>query len=79
MSATPKHPKPPDKRGRSFAALTGYAAGLEYSKTYAAIMPNNCAVIERTANGVSVGVCTFYLENGTTCPRHGKVKATRSG
>lgn len=51
-----------------------YAAGIEYSKSYAARMPNNCAVIERTADGVSVGPCTHYLENGTTCPRHGKVK-----
>jgi hypothetical protein len=61
-------------RSGSFAAPAGYAAGIEYSKSYAAWMPNNCAVIERTADGVSVGPCTHYLENGTTCPRHGKVK-----
>lgn len=63
-----------DEQPRRMAA--GYVAGIEYSKSYAATMPNNCAVIERTADGVNVGPCTFYLKNGTTCPRHGKVKAT---
>lgn len=51
-----------------------YAAGVEYSQGSDKMFPNNCAIIERTADGVSVGPCTFYLENGTTCPRHGKVK-----
>jgi hypothetical protein len=35
--------------------------------------PNNCPVIERTADGERVGVCWFHLKDGV-CPRHGKVK-----
>ena len=35
--------------------------------------PNNCAIRERTAEGVSVGRCWFYLKDGI-CPRHGDVK-----
>jgi hypothetical protein len=36
----------------------------------------NCAVLERTGDGVSVGRCWFYTDEtaGTlTCPRHGDV------
>ena len=32
---------------------------------------NNCAVQERTADGIPVGRCWFYLEDGV-CPRHGR-------
>jgi hypothetical protein len=35
---------------------------------------NNCAIFERTADGVGVGRCWFYLVDGK-CPRHGNVKA----
>jgi len=44
------------------------------SENYSKLMPRNCPVIEHTADGVSVGVCTYYLKDGMTCPRHGKVK-----
>lgn len=52
----------------------GYIKGLEISRGYAVVNPHNCAVKERTADGVYVGPCEFYLEGGTTCCRHGKVK-----
>ena len=52
----------------------GYIAGVEHSTSQAKLNPNNCAVIERTGDGKSVGTCWFYLKDGTTCPRHGKVK-----
>lgn len=58
-----------------FAQLFGYLPGVEIYKGYAEANPHNCAVKERTGDGVPVGPCCFYLENGTTCPRHGKVKA----
>lgn len=32
----------------------------------------NCAVLERTADGVPVGRCWYALKNGV-CPRHGDV------
>jgi len=53
----------------------GYTTGLEINEAAARLYPHNCAVIERTANGVSVGACAHYLRNGTDCPRHGRVKA----
>ena len=52
----------------------GYVQGLEINKLYSETFQNNCAVIERTGDGISVGACTHYLKNGTTCPRHGVVK-----
>ena len=55
-------------------APTGYADGLEVCEGFARLNPHNCAVRERTADGVSVGPCTHYLAGGTTCPIHGKVK-----
>jgi hypothetical protein len=36
-------------------------------------MPNNCAVREHTADGVSVGRCMFFVKDGV-CPRHGDVR-----
>lgn len=36
--------------------------------------PNNCAVMERTADGVAVGRCWFYMPDGHTCPRHGDTR-----
>ena len=41
---------------------------------YAQQMPNNCPVVEYTADGERVGTCTFYLKDGKTCPRHRIVK-----
>ena len=37
------------------------------------IMPNNCPVLEKTADGIPVGRCWYYLTDGLTCPRHGDV------
>ncbi len=51
-----------------------YLPELEINRGYAAWLPMNCAVIERTGDGDSVGVCTFFLQDETTCPRHGVVK-----
>lgn len=56
------------------SAYLEYMPELEVSPASARLHPNNCAVIERTGDGHSVGACLFYLENGTTCPRHGVVK-----
>jgi hypothetical protein len=39
-------------------------------------MDRNCAVRERTGDGVSVGRCWFYTSeenDALTCPRHGDV------
>lgn len=56
------------------AGYLEYLPHLEVSPAMAAQHPNNCAVIERTADGVNVGACWFYLTDGITCPRHGVVK-----
>lgn len=53
--------------------FAGYLPHLEICEGYAKTNPRNCAVLERTADGVSVGACCYYLRDGTTCPRHGKV------
>jgi hypothetical protein len=53
-----------------------YKQNLEICQAYAKMNPNNCAVRERTADGVSVGPCSYYLPDGKTCPRHGEVKGT---
>lgn len=34
--------------------------------------PRNCPVIERTADGINVGLCWFHLTEGV-CPRHGQI------
>lgn len=62
------------ERKASFVAPHGYLPGVEIYEGFARIHPRNCAVKERTGDGVPVGPCCFYLENGTTCPRHGRVK-----
>jgi hypothetical protein len=51
-----------------------YIDGIEYSESLAKLNPNNCAVIERTADGICVGPCCFHMKDGKTCPRHGIVK-----
>ena len=33
----------------------------------------NCPVMEKTADGVPVGRCWFYMKDGKTCPRHGDI------
>lgn len=37
---------------------------------------DNCAVLERTADGVAVGRC-YYHTTGGICPRHGNVKSVQ--
>lgn len=51
-----------------------YIEGIEIYEGFARLHPDNCAVKERTGDGVPVGACQFYLPDGKTCPRHGKVK-----
>lgn len=46
---------------------------LRISKSYQKLMPSNCPIIEKTADGMEVGICTFFLRDGKTCPRHGEV------
>ena len=41
------------------------------------IAPNNCAVRERTGDGVSVGRCWFHAPDDV-CPRHGDVSEVQS-
>lgn len=36
-------------------------------------MPNNCPILEQTADGINVGRCFYYLKNNI-CPRHGNVE-----
>lgn len=38
---------------------------------------NNCPIRERTADGISVGRCLFYIGPNWICPRHGDVAAAR--
>lgn len=59
----------------ALAGPLGYLPGVEIYEGYASMNPHNCAVKERSGAGVLVGPCCFYLDKGTTCPRHGKVKA----
>jgi len=35
--------------------------------------PNNCPILEQTADGYCVGRCWFNLKDGKFCPRHGDV------
>lgn len=57
------------------ARCVGYVPRVErVNVAYAALLPNNCPVIEETGDGVRVGTCTFYMKDGKTCPRHGKVR-----
>ena len=35
----------------------------------------NCPIRERTADGIAVGRCWYYLPDGKRCPRHGDVSA----
>ena len=39
--------------------------------------PNNCPIIEQTADGHKVGACCFYIGGDGVCPRHGKVRYER--
>lgn len=43
------------------------------NNAYAKLHPRNCPLIEKTADGVVVGTCTFFMRDGRTCPRHGDI------
>ena len=62
------------KRISSPSPTTIERKGFKISKSYENLFPHNCPVIEYTADNKPVGVCTFYLKNNKTCPRHGEVK-----
>lgn len=51
-----------------------YRNGNLINESYEVMFPNNCPVIEKTADGVIVGTCTYFLPDSKTCPRHGDVK-----
>lgn len=38
----------------------------------------NCAVVEETADGASVGRCWHYVGDSNVCPRHGDVSAVQA-
>lgn len=61
-----------DASAHNSSVANCYVDGLEIIENYAKTNPNNCAIYERTADGIGVGVCTFYLKDGI-CPRHGRV------
>ena len=46
---------------------------LRINESFGKLHPDNCPVIEKTADGKEVGTCTFYLKDGI-CPRHGEIK-----
>lgn len=46
-------------------------SGYHINKTYAALMPHNCPVLEYTADGQLVGTCAFYIDPEKGCERHG--------
>ena len=46
---------------------------LRVNKSYRKLLPNNCPLIEKTADGTEVGNCCFYMPDGKTCPRHGDI------
>lgn len=46
---------------------------LRVNKSFQKLFPSNCPLIEKTADGIEVGTCCFYMEDGTTCPRHGDI------
>ncbi len=46
---------------------------LRVNKSFQKLHPNCCPLIEKTADGVEVGTCTFYMKDGKTCPRHGDI------
>ncbi len=42
-------------------------------------MPSNCPVIEQASDGKSVGVCSFFMPDNMTCPRHGIIRHLSHG
>lgn len=70
-----KYQSDPTRHAEVFA----YLPELEISQAYSKWMPNNCAVVERTGDGRSVGPCGFYLKNKIDCPRHGTVRRPSQG
>jgi hypothetical protein len=47
-----------------------------HTKKWRRTFQNNCAILEKTADGVPVGRCWHYLTDGQ-CPRHGDVAAVQ--
>ena len=47
-------------------------AALRVNKSFQKLHPNNCPLIEKTADDVEVGTCCFYMKDNT-CPRHGNI------
>lgn len=43
---------------------------MRFSGSMVEMFPNNCPLIEKTADGVEVGACWFGMKNDI-CPRHG--------
>ena len=37
-------------------------------------LDRNCAIMERTGDGVKVGRCWYFVGENFICPRHGDVK-----
>ena len=44
---------------------------LQINEEFRKWHPNNCPVLEFTADGECVGTCTFYIGTKKICPRHG--------
>ena len=44
---------------------------LQINEAYRKLFPCNCPVIEFTADGERMGICTFYIGTRKICPRHG--------
>lgn len=59
------------------SASLGGSEAAKRSDKVEAIMPNNCPVIERTADGRSVGRCFHWLGDDGRCERHGDVTLYR--
>ena len=47
-------------------------AQLRVNNSYQKLHPNNCPLIEKTADGVEVGTCCFFMVDNK-CPRHGDI------
>ena len=63
--------KPPKTKAKvNPPRRTEYRICLEMEKMF----PKNCPVNVQTGDGVFVGACWHYLDDGRTCPVHGVVK-----
>lgn len=59
--------------GKSPVELPSRRHEYEISAEMELRFPQNCPVLEKTADGYRVGHCWFSLKDGF-CPRHGRVK-----